>query len=930
MLSIKPLKSAQGAVDYYAKAINYYESDATAVCWLGQGSRILNLSDNVDKDKMLELLAGHLPDGKTLQNFKGEHRAGFDMTFSAPKSVSLLVGLGVAPELIKFHDEAVKYAIGQIEKEFAQVRISADNEIKYKNTGNLVIAAFRQPSSRANDPALHTHCVTMNITFLNGEAKSLASDKNRNFGVVEQIQNNAHYCGMLYRTHLANSLKNAKFSLRTTGNGLFEIDGISEDTLTAYSTRRNDIVNLMQKNNWTSAKDAATATLLSRPPKEEHDLKILTADWQKRAQELNFDAKDFMENRKPKQNLFSKIQAKLFTTLEHDAEYTCVAVAVETLNQKTAVFTERELKFASMQHSLTHNKPISHDAIVNAINEHKTKQNLYTNQCSKTNETIFTTPWLLTCEAETITRIENNKEILKSITSLKRINEFQKDLNLTMSQKNAMKLILTTKDRFIAVQGYAGVAKTTMLSHARILIEEKGYNLRGITVASSAANELQTKAKIASDVFPIVHQELKNANAGSLSKTIFIVDEASMFSSMQGHELVKLVEKTDARLILVGDKAQLPSINSSRIFSLIQEYDIKTALMDEIVRQKNPKALEAVRHATNRDIASSIANLEHVEELSTYNERINWLANKWLSQENRDQILLFAPTNANRQDITAIIREKLTEEGTLTGEPYKQAVLKTKQLEAVQQRFVAYYQHKDVIRFNNDFNKVKAGNYYIVDIINAEHRKNNILPLIDESGNKIKFALKHLPQYKIHTSAFERIIEVYRQENLELKIGDKIIWNRNFKACDIRNGQTAKLIKNDKTDLTFITDKDKAITLNKNHQALKHIDYGYVLTNYKVQGKDAQYGIGLMESNNRFSATIKNFYVQISRGILGMTLVTDNKENLINAINKNNDEKLASLDMVSSKQLMNHDARFNRELSIRPVINKQIERELER
>ena len=400
-------------------------------------------------------------------------------------------------------------------------------------------------------------------------------------------------------------------------------------------------------------------------------------------------------------------------------------------------------------------------------------------------------------------------------------------------------------------------------------------------------------------------------------------------SSAQGHELVKLVEKTSSRLILVGDKAQLPSINSSRIFSLTQEYDIKTAMMDEIVRQKNPQTLEAVKHATNRNIESAIANLEHVEELPSYNERINWIANKWLSQENRDQILLFAPTNMNRQDITHIIRAQLTKEGVLYGESYKQTVLKTKQLEAVQQRFVAYYQSKDVIRFNNDFNKVKTVLYYTVDAITADHRKNNILPLIDNDGNKIKFALKNLPQYKTHTSAFERIIEVYKQENLELKIGDKVMWNRNFKFDAIRNGQVAKLIANNESNLIFIIDKDKTITLNKNHPALKHLDYGYVLTNYKVQGKDAEYGIGLMESNNRFSATIKNFYVQISRGIFGMTLVTDNKENLINAINKNSDEKLASLDMVSSKQLISHDARFNKELSIRPVINKQIQRESE-
>src|SRR3990167_8621474 len=192
MLSIKPLDSAKDACDYYMQAVDYYQSDATATQWLGMGKSYFNLEGKVDSKDFLSLLEGKLPHGQQLQNSKGEHRPGFDMTFSAPKSVSVLVGLGVAPEFVKFHDEAVKYAVSQIEKEFAQTRVHRDGQIRYEKTDNLLIAAFRQPSSRANDPALHTHCVTLNVTFLDSKARSLASDASRRHGVVEQIQNNAH------------------------------------------------------------------------------------------------------------------------------------------------------------------------------------------------------------------------------------------------------------------------------------------------------------------------------------------------------------------------------------------------------------------------------------------------------------------------------------------------------------------------------------------------------------------------------------------------------------------------------------------------------------------------------------------------------------------------------------------------------------------
>src|SRR3990167_7897977 len=199
MLSIKPLDSAQKACDYYLEAAEYYFRDSTAVQWLGNAKQYLKLDDKVNTDEFLKLLQGHLPNGQILQNSEGKHRPGFDMTFSAPKSVSLLVGLGVGPELVNFHDEAVKYSVSQIEKEFAAARIYRDGQKYYEKTNNLLIASFRQPTSRALDPALHTHCVTLNMTFVDGKARSLASDKSRIHGVVEQIQNHAHYAGMLYR-----------------------------------------------------------------------------------------------------------------------------------------------------------------------------------------------------------------------------------------------------------------------------------------------------------------------------------------------------------------------------------------------------------------------------------------------------------------------------------------------------------------------------------------------------------------------------------------------------------------------------------------------------------------------------------------------------------------------------------------------------------
>jgi len=265
MLSVQPLQSAKGAADYYAAAFNYYAGDAQALRWLGKGAEIAGITGMVEKETMLALLEGRLPEGQILQNKKGEHRPGFDMTFSAPKSASILAGLGADKDIERFHDMAVEFAIGQIEKEFAQTRIVKDGKVEFVNTGNLMIAAFRQPSSRANDPAMHTHAVTMNITFdENGKARSLASDIHGNQGVIEQLQRNVTYAGLLYRMHFANLLKQKGYALTEAGDGLFEIAGFPKEVLGEFSQRRAEIVQFMDEQGWEGSRMASHATLLTR------------------------------------------------------------------------------------------------------------------------------------------------------------------------------------------------------------------------------------------------------------------------------------------------------------------------------------------------------------------------------------------------------------------------------------------------------------------------------------------------------------------------------------------------------------------------------------------------------------------------------------------------------------------------------------------
>ena len=297
MLSVQPLKSARESD--YAAAFNYYAGDAR-VRWLGKGAEHLGLSGVVEKEQMLQLLEGKIPNGQVLQNKKGEHRPGFECV-PAPKSVSILIGLQADSKLEQLHDLAVERAISRIEKEFAQARVVIDGKVYYVDTGKLVVAAFRQPSSRANDPATHTHGVTMNITITDedGKARSLASDIHGNQGVIEQLQQYVTYGGLVYRTELANLMKENNYRLEDIGKGMFEIEGFSKEVLREFSTRRVDIENVMQENmDWEGYSPGKQSRHLTRPSKEEHDINILREDWKERADKLGFDAHEFVKNHK--------------------------------------------------------------------------------------------------------------------------------------------------------------------------------------------------------------------------------------------------------------------------------------------------------------------------------------------------------------------------------------------------------------------------------------------------------------------------------------------------------------------------------------------------------------------------------------------------------------------------------------------------------
>lgn len=951
MLSIQPLKSAEGAAAYYLDVVNYYANDSKSIQWLGEGAKALDIHGKaIEKNQMLGLLKGMLPNGTQLGRIDKDgihHRPGFDMTLSAPKSFSILLESGADPRLADVFDEAVTWFVHEMEQEFAQARQIVNGKVEYIDTQNLVIAAFRQPNSRANDPQTHTHLVGMNMTMCPDEKwRSLASDMTGQKGVVEQIMKHHIYGGLKFRNKLASLTKELGHELETTSEGMWEIKGVPEDILTFYSKRSADIEQCMKEEGWSGAKAASIATQKTKKEKEIVDFE----QWKK---DIIFDCKSrgfdpfqlVRESCAPqKTNILETIREKIIEhfygrdnpeNLEIIHAREAVHIAIESVSQQEAVFDRRTLKKEALKYSIASNTIVDERMLDKMIDENIDSQELYQAEHPFTKKTLLTTPWQLTLESETVQRIENGKGSITPICSRQEVTNFIKvkeqemGFSLSPSQKKAITGFLTTSDRIIAIQGYAGTGKTTMLRLTRELASVHGYTIRGVTAGSAAAHELRTKGGLDASTFARELGRLKNQNQ-DLGKTIFVVDEASMLSNPQGHKIIKLVEQFNTHLIVTGDRAQLPSPSSGKMFAVTQDYGVDTVVMTDNLRQTDPDLRESAIHASLGEIYGAVEKLSHVEALESYEERIIYTANRWLSltPAEREKTLCFAPTHKNRHDITTILRNTLTKEGTLTGSEHSQETLRERSMTSIMIRKTPYYMGDDVIRFNMNIPKyhIKAGDYLTVQAVSQQHKNNNTLSLLREDGKSFIFKLSALPTFKTENKDLERPLEVYRKHLLPVMAGDKIQWKRNFEKMGIRNAELATIKNITESGIEILSQDSQLIYLDKKDKALRHLDHGYALTTYAAQGKDKKRGICLLDSRDRFATTIQNYYVGTTRGIEEMTVVTDDRENLVKAITMNDSEKYSSLEMVSSQTIKTHDARFRdnkHSLVLQNVIEKK-------
>lgn len=858
MVSITNINKGQ-AGHYYARD-DYYSR--TSGRWAGRGAEALGLSGDVRKEDFERLLSGQGPHGNVLiaSGPKG-HRAGIDLTFSAPKSVSVISLVMGEAQVRGAHEKALSATLSHIEERYSQARETKAGETKKIETGNMVIAMFDHHTSRELDPQLHTHAVIMNLTMTrHGKWRALSN---------ESLYQHKMYIGQYYRNELAANLRELGYGIRTDHKGLFEVKGLDPKLLAHFSQRSEQIEERVSelKNSGrypeaSGQKLREIAALGSRVAKREVNPETIKGAWEDRLREQGYELERLKESAQ-----------------KAGQEPSPSKPTEEYINRAARIITENESVFTREQALRAAGKL--------ALGEYRIKdleeafEQAREKEIVRLDRNAYTTKEMKRMEKSILLKVLDGRDRTAPLSDGKVVQELlERHGYLTKGQAKAVEHILTSKDMVIGIQGDAGTGKTTALKVIREQLEKEGVVLKGLGFTGKSAEGVEKNAGIRSQTIDsFLYSEKPDPMAG---RQVWIVDEASMLGSRKMHALIEKAERADAKVVFIGDVKQLPAIEAGRMFAKLQQAGTLTTVeMKETLRQQEPRYRYLVRDIATKKIDAAFEKLELGNRLIEIPERNEQLATivKDFSTRNYKTTLIVTARNADRNDLNALIRNELKAQGRLPGEERYFTVREKKSVQGAERHFAQSYQPGDVVYAQ------RAG---ILGRTGAEGR----VMEASEVDHAITVATNDGRSHRIDLKEHGEHLSVYREKQQGFIAGDRIVFCKNDKALHVQNGVTATIKSMDERgNITAVTDSGKRIEFNA--ARYQYFDAGYAVTDYKSQGqtsRDVLYHAGASRETS-----FNQFYTAITRGRDDVRVYTDSKEHLKEHV-RNEQLKTSTLD----------------------------------
>jgi conjugative relaxase-like TrwC/TraI family protein len=880
MLTIsKPLSAAQirtyHAEEFTNARANYYTAaDEIRGQWHGRLAAQWGLAGDVSEQQFQRLADGQHPltaatlvqhqTARTYMNEHGEtvttvaHRAAWDATFSAPKSVSLTALVGGDDRVRDAHRASVAVSLEEAER-YVQARIGRNHPAE--TTGRWVAAAFEHDSARPVEgyaaPQLHTHVVFFNVTERpSGETRALQP---------RELYRSQQYLTAVYRSELATRLLALGYEVERGSSGQPEIRGYTAAYMEASSPRRQQIEAHLAESHRSGAGAAQIAAHRTRAPKRDH-------------------AHDEMPRR-------HRELARVFGD-QPSAVVRAARIRAQSVEPRVSTVTAQEaLTFAKARNfereAVVDERALLRDALRRSMGE-VTVAAIHTELAQRVGDDefigvpptagvpgrTFTTRDMLALERDTIAYMRAGRQTHPALVSGVIRHDIERaSPHLSEPQRASVEQILASRDRLVALEGVAGAGKTTALAAIRDGAARDGYRVEGLAPTSRAAHRL---AEVGIPSQTLQRHLVHPTDTSDLHPRLYVVDESSLASTKQMHDFLHRLSADD-RVLLVGDTRQHQAVDAGRPYHQLQEAGLQTVRLDAIIRQQDPALKQVVEYLARGDISAAVEQLDQqgrVHQFTTRDERLRAIADAFVHDP--EATLVVAPDHRARRDLNERIHVLLQRAGQVGPHEHRVRVLEARQeVTGADRQWAEQYGKGDVVRYTTGSRALglRAGEYARIQHIEPT---SNRVTVVRSSGESLTYDPRRLHG-----------VTLYREAERAFATGDRVQFTAPFRDRQVANRELGTLEHIDaQGQLRVRLESGRRIAFTL--EAYRHLDYGYAMTSHSSQGQTADRvlidvdtaTLGAQLVNRRLA------YVAVSRGRYDAQIFTNDATQLPDALSR--------------------------------------------
>jgi len=892
VLTIRAMTSGEGYAQRHLRQSDYYDQNRTVEGrWCGRGAELLGLKGEVTSEDFEAVRQGLDPQtGEFLRQRhsadriasngaeQSKARSLYDLTFSAPKSVSVMAIVGGDERLLAAHATAVREALEEAEKYSAtRVRLAGLNE--NRATGNWIVASYTHDTSRQLDPQLHTHAVAANLTYDGTEGRWKALQAS---GLYERRS----YLTEVYRNALAREARalgyevENRHDVRGRDKG-FEIAGFSQDFLDKYSQRsaqRDAAIQEFTHSRGRAPTDNEVAVLVreTRPDKLQE---ISTG----RVRSLQQDRLS-REERQTLREVSNEAQTQSYSPrINHGMHEASLAYSQEHIFERLSVAREHEVLTEALRHGRGN---VDLSDLQGSLCVERTKGTLISSGD----------------EIATHASLERERDMIAVVNRgvdrydcLGMSRGFEVSEHLRPEQRRAVEAVLHSRDLAINIRGAAGTGKTATLREIDRGLREAGHEVLAVAPTRSAVDELEKVGF--RDAMTVSRLLEAQEPQGALRGRVLIVDEAGMVSGRQMQSLLHLAEDQGARIVFSGDTRQIPSVDASDALRILeQESGLKSVSLTEVQRQTNSvyrEAVKTMRHSPEEGFAQ-LEKLGAIREVPVFDRgQIVAELHRQFRAEGRETLVV-AGTHAEISQLTDAIRHDRKDRGEL-GVSHSFDRYVSLQWTAAQKQELSNYQEGQVLQFHKDTKLAKR--HESLEVVRVEPQS---LVARKETGEEVNISPKK-------TRAFS----VYERRPIEVAPGDSLMLTANRRGPELRatNGELVKVTSLDGGAIRL----EDGRTLPANYHEFTH---GYAVTAHRSQGKTVDTVIISADAMKQ-----ELFYVAASRGRSEIAVVTSDREQLRDSVGVSTMRQSAI--ELARKQLSAHTLEIRHDVDLVPGLNRQ-------